>query len=287
MNEANSEALAKQLAIQGDITSIKDGIAGVDTKLDGVKEDIGIIDGKVETVIEMLKERQIDENDSCAGNVGNDQNAMIQFHESAKHWIPVLRECCKKSGGFAVKHYSNTDGAHRMNQLLREDYATVMDVCLNFHCGFKGRQQLLQDGIARNNIQCINELLYEMKGKGGKLRKYRKRDKDPKLLYRVTGALPGGIVASLQVGNLFIDKAFLSTSKKSDIWSKKKDELQYLFEIECRVEGNGYVMGSDSSYIDEDEVLFYPGTRFEIFRVEAFDCHPVYGKITKISMREL
>ena len=98
------------------------------------------------------------------------------------------------------------------------------------------------------------------------------------------------MIASLKVGELFMDKAFMSTSKKEGLW-KEFSGFKFLFKIECLGGGNGFniqglVQGSKPYGADEAEVLFLPRTYFEITKVEAIHDEN-YGDITMVEMKEV
>ena len=263
------------------LKDVKEEVASSNTKMDTVNT-------KMDTVVAMLTEIQATkenkENDPKNGNSSN--VSVADFHELTKQFLPVGSETVSKTGWeLAIKSYSTSGGAIRINELLRQDHAMVMNYRLHLHCESKDFRQL-QDTPSQTVVD-INEILYAMRTK--RLKRHfnkKKKESEHKIVYRVTGELPDSIAVSK--GKIFMDKAFLSTSKKYNIWSKKKDEICYLFEIECRFEGNAFDISSNSDYgEEEEEVLFYPGTAFEILQVEELNHHSVYGQVTKVTMKEL
>ena len=180
-----------------------------------------------------------------------------------------------------------------VNALLRSSIATIDNGVLMLDSKSEAYVTMqtdpYKDVTLATTVSIINRILFAMMN--NKISKYYPKENSKKVfVYRITKDLPDDMIASLKVGEFFMDKSFMSTSKKESLW-KEQSGFKFLFKIECLGGGNGFniqglVQPHKQYGAEEAEVLFLPRTYFEITKVEATHDEN-YGDITLVEMKEV
>ena len=285
----------KVVEVKDAVVEAKEKVVEVKLTLEEVKGMIGDLLAKQATAPESESESESESLNTTLGalkdllqnlvNQNGDQDGPPSKRTRLVRYLPVRFEYRRGHEDdvvrYAGSHYTD------VNALLRSPIATIDNgvLMLDSESAEYGEMKTAEQkgGKLATTVSIINRILFAMMN--NKIAKYYPKQNSKKVfVYRITKDLPDDMIASLKVGELFMDKSFMSTSKKEGLW-KEQSGFKYLFKIECLGGGNGFniqglVQPHKQYGAEEAEVLFLPRTYFEITKVEATHDEN-YGDITE------